>query len=177
MVMPADLSVSMQLSGDEASNGLVLPAVAIVYFGKAGAVLVVIMCFMAVTSSGAGEILAAASLFTFDIYRKYIRPKVPPDVTHLGHCKHLALLSIVAANASAPAYVSLLPERESLGEALTCMTAQSRSALAVFQATGKELLAVSRSAVVIWGIIIGLACCMCTGGKLCWTPGLAFILG
>ncbi len=49
--------------------------------------------------------------------------------------------------------------------------------LAVFQATGKELLAVSRSAVVIWGIIIGLACCMCTGGKLCWTPGLALILG
>ena len=66
----------LQLSGDEASNGLVLPAVAIVYFGKAGAVLVVIMCFMAVTSSGAGEILAAASLFTYDVYRKYVRPKV-----------------------------------------------------------------------------------------------------
>ncbi len=79
------LSIVMQLSGDEASNGLVLPAVAIVYFGKAGAVLVVIMCFMAVTSSGAGEILAAASLFTFDIYRKYIRPKVPAVVAHLGH--------------------------------------------------------------------------------------------
>ena len=66
----------LQLSGDEASNGLVLPAVATAYFGKAGAILVVIMCFMAVTSSGAGEILAASSLFTFDIYRKYIRPKV-----------------------------------------------------------------------------------------------------
>ncbi len=87
--MPIDLSVAVQLSGDEASNGLVLPAVAIVYFGKAGAVLVVIMCFMAVTSSGAGEILAAASLFTFDIYRKYIRPKVSPDVAHFGHCNML----------------------------------------------------------------------------------------
>ncbi len=49
--------------------------------------------------------------------------------------------------------------------------------LAVFQATGKELLAVSRSAVVVWGIIIGLACCMCTGGKLCRTSGLALIDG
>ena len=86
MIVATDLSVGMQLSGDEASNGLVLPAVAIVYFGKAGAVLVVIMCFMAVTSSGAGEILAAASLFTFDIYRKYIRPKVSPDVACLEHC-------------------------------------------------------------------------------------------
>jgi len=48
--------------------------------------------------------------------------------------------------------------------------------LAMFlQATGKELLAVSRSAVVVWGIIIGLACCMCTGGKLCQTYGLASI--
>lgn len=44
--------------------------------------------------------------------------------------------------------------------------------LAVFQATGKELLAVSRSAVVIWGIVIGLACCMCTGGELCHLSGL-----
>ncbi len=71
-----DYVMVLQLSGDEASNGLVLPAVAIVYFGKAGAILVVIMCFMAVTSSGAGEILAASSLFTFDVYRKYLRPKV-----------------------------------------------------------------------------------------------------
>ena len=68
--------VLLQLSGSEASNGLVLPAVAITYFGKAGAVLVVIICFMAVTSSGAGEGLACTSLFTYDVYRRYIRPKV-----------------------------------------------------------------------------------------------------
>lgn len=66
----------MQLSNSEASNGLVLPAVAVVYFGKAGAVLVVIICFMAVTSSGAGEGLACTSLFTFDVYRRYLKPKV-----------------------------------------------------------------------------------------------------
>jgi len=98
LIMPTDLSVGLQLSGDEASNGLVLPAVAIVYFGKAGAVLVVIMCFMAVTSSGAGEILAAASLFTFDIYRKYIRPKVCPDVAHLGHCNMLPCCKCICPN-------------------------------------------------------------------------------
>lgn len=67
---------AMQLSNSEASNGLVLPAVAVVYFGKAGAVLVVIICFMAVTSSGAGEGLACTSLFTFDVYRRYLKPKV-----------------------------------------------------------------------------------------------------
>ena len=42
----------------------------------AGAVLVIVMIFMAVTSSGASEMLAVSSLFTFDIYRRYIKPKV-----------------------------------------------------------------------------------------------------
>ena len=73
---PANLCLAVQLSNSEASNGLVLPAVAVVYFGKAGAVLVVIICFMAVTSSGAGEGLACTSLFTFDVYRRYLKPKV-----------------------------------------------------------------------------------------------------
>lgn len=48
----------------------------------AGAVMVIVMIFMAVTSSGASEMLAVSSLFTFDIYRRYINPKVsqtPPE--------------------------------------------------------------------------------------------------
>ena len=45
------------------------------YITTAGAVLVIIMIFMAVTSSGASEMLAVSSLFTFDIYRRYIKPK------------------------------------------------------------------------------------------------------
>lgn len=36
----------------------------------------IVMIFMAVTSSGASEMLAVSSLFTFDIYRRYIKPKV-----------------------------------------------------------------------------------------------------
>ncbi len=38
--------------------------------------LVIIICFMAVTSSGASEMLAVSSLYTFDFYRRYINPKV-----------------------------------------------------------------------------------------------------
>ncbi len=53
-----------------------MPASADVLIGPAGAVLVVIICFMAVTSSGAGEMVAISSLFTFDVYRRYINPKV-----------------------------------------------------------------------------------------------------
>lgn len=45
----------------------------------------IVMIFMAVTSSGASEMLAVSSLFTFDIYRRYIKPKVRTNLTSL-HC-------------------------------------------------------------------------------------------
>ena len=70
-----------QLSNDEILQGLVMPASSYVLLGKGGAVLVIVICFMAVTSSGASEMVAVSSLFTFDIYRKYIHPKVWPETT------------------------------------------------------------------------------------------------
>ena len=72
-----------QLSQTEALEGLVAPASAYVLLGQAGPVLIIIICFMAVTSSGASEMVAISSLFTFDVYRRYINPKVPPAVPHL----------------------------------------------------------------------------------------------
>ena len=69
-----------QLSNGEILQGLVMPASSYVLLGKGGAVLVIVICFMAVTSSGASEMVAVSSLFTFDIYRKYIHPKVRPEL-------------------------------------------------------------------------------------------------
>ena len=68
-----------QLSQTEALEGLVAPASAYVLMGQAGPVLIIIICFMAVTSSGASEMVAISSLFTFDVYRRYINPKVLPS--------------------------------------------------------------------------------------------------
>lgn len=42
----------------------------------AGVVLLIVIVFMAVTSSGASEMVAISSLFTFDVYRRYIKPQV-----------------------------------------------------------------------------------------------------
>ena len=53
-----------------------------------GAVCVIIMIFMAVTSSGASEMLAVSSLFTFDVYRRYLKPKARP---HICQCTCLAV--------------------------------------------------------------------------------------
>ena len=40
--------------------------------GKGGAALVLIMLFMAVTSTGSAEQIAVSSLFAYDVYREYI---------------------------------------------------------------------------------------------------------
>jgi Na+/proline symporter len=39
--------------------------------GKGGGYLVVIMLFMAITSTGSAECIAVSSLVAYDIYRKY----------------------------------------------------------------------------------------------------------
>ena len=66
----------LQININEVFDNLVLPACAYALLGKAGVVLIASVLFMAVTSGGAGEMLAVSSLFTFDVWREYIRPQV-----------------------------------------------------------------------------------------------------
>ncbi|KAI0470771.1 hypothetical protein GGR56DRAFT_113735 [Xylariaceae sp. FL0804] len=56
------------------NNALILPLAAEAVMGKGGAVAVILMVFMAVTSSFSAEIIAHASIVTFDIYQPYINP-------------------------------------------------------------------------------------------------------
>lgn len=51
------------------------PAVAVHIMGKSGAALVLIMLFMAVTSTGSAEQIAVSSLVAYDVYREYFNPK------------------------------------------------------------------------------------------------------
>merc|ERR1711957_570035 len=59
----------------EAGDGLVPPAVAQHLLGDAGAVLILIMLFMAIVSTGSAESIAVSSLVSYDIYREYINPE------------------------------------------------------------------------------------------------------
>eukprot|EP00438_Fugacium_kawagutii_P007606 Skav200640 [mRNA] locus=scaffold353:233708:235454:+ [translate_table: standard] len=70
-------SVALQLpiSAAEAKSGLVPPAVATHLFGSLGAVMMAVMLFMAITSTGSAEGIAVSSLVTYDIYKTYINPK------------------------------------------------------------------------------------------------------
>lgn len=68
----SSVALSLPVTADEASSGLVPPAVAEHLMGTGGAVLILIMLFMAVTSTGAAEQIAVSSLVAYDIYRTYI---------------------------------------------------------------------------------------------------------
>ncbi|EIW76837.1 Na+/solute symporter [Coniophora puteana RWD-64-598 SS2] len=63
------------LSPDQSSAGLAAPAAASVLMGKGGAVAVLLVVFMAVTSAASAELIGVSSLFSYDIYRTYFRPR------------------------------------------------------------------------------------------------------
>jgi len=69
------LALQLPISAAEAGAGLVPPAVATHLFGKAGSVMMAIMLFMAITSTGSAEGIAVSSLVAYDIYKPYINPK------------------------------------------------------------------------------------------------------
>ena len=70
----ASTALQLPISSSEAGDGLVPPAVAVELLGQAGAVLVLIMLFMAIVSTGAAESIAVSSLVAYDIYRQYMNP-------------------------------------------------------------------------------------------------------
>lgn len=77
----ASRALDLPLTAAEAGEGLVPPAAATYLLGQAGAILIILMLFMAVTSSGSAELIAVSSLFTYDIYRTYINPNATPKQT------------------------------------------------------------------------------------------------
>ncbi|PRW20663.1 urea-proton symporter DUR3-like [Chlorella sorokiniana] len=68
----AAVALDLPITSSEAAEGLVPPAMAVYILGKSGTV---IMLFMAVTSTGSAELIAASSLFSYDLYRTYLNPK------------------------------------------------------------------------------------------------------
>ena len=69
------VALDVALTPEQVQLGLVVPAAASVLMGEIGAVLVLVMLFMAVTSAGSAELIAVSSLITYDVYRTYKNPK------------------------------------------------------------------------------------------------------
>merc|ERR1712048_103649 len=71
----ASTALMLPITAGEAGSGLVPPAVADHLLGPTGAVLILIMLFMAIVSTGSAESIAVSSLVSYDIYRQYINPQ------------------------------------------------------------------------------------------------------
>ncbi|KAH2980309.1 hypothetical protein KXW58_002868 [Aspergillus fumigatus] len=86
---PAFPTYPHPLSPDQVAAGLSAPATAITLLGQGGAVLMLILLFMAVTSSTSAELIAVSSLLTFDVYKTYFRPRT--DSATLVRVSHWAI--------------------------------------------------------------------------------------
>jgi Na+/proline symporter len=65
-------------TSSEISSGLAAAYAAQTLLGQGGAVALLIVLFMAVTSCASAELIAVSSLLTFDVYKTYIQPKATP---------------------------------------------------------------------------------------------------
>ncbi|KAG0028009.1 hypothetical protein BGZ82_008651 [Podila clonocystis] len=63
-----------RLTPSDVSAGLVAPNAAVALLGQGGAIAVLLLVFMAVTSAASAELIAVSSICTFDVYRSYINP-------------------------------------------------------------------------------------------------------
>ncbi|KAJ5206392.1 Sodium/solute symporter [Penicillium cf. griseofulvum] len=62
-----------RMTTTEVSNGLVLPYAAITIAGKGGAAAVLLITFMACTSTLSAQVIAVSSILSFDVYREYFK--------------------------------------------------------------------------------------------------------
>jgi Na+/proline symporter len=70
----------------EVSNGLVLPYAAMAIAGKGGAAAILLITFMAVTSTLSAQVIAVSSILSFDVYREYFNRKASDrDIIRSSH--------------------------------------------------------------------------------------------
>jgi len=68
------VALGVDLTPAQVQLGLVVPAAATALMGDVGAIMILTMLFMAVTSAGSAELIAVSSIITYDIYRTYRNP-------------------------------------------------------------------------------------------------------
>ncbi|WFD21132.1 hypothetical protein MCAP1_003389 [Malassezia caprae] len=99
-----------ELSTKELNAGLILPYAGMAVAGKAGAVAVVLVVFMAVTSTMSAELIAVSSIISSDVYHTYVKRDASGKqimfVSHLA-CVGFALVGCAVSMAFYYAGISL----------------------------------------------------------------------
>ena len=97
-----------RMSSVEVSNGLVLPYFAVTIAGKGGAVGILLITFMAVTSTLSAQVIAVSSIISFDIYRTYFnRAASDIDVIRWSHFGVIFFAVFAAAFSTMLHYVGI----------------------------------------------------------------------
>ncbi|OJD29050.1 urea active transporter [Diplodia corticola] len=98
-----------RMTSTEVSNGLVLPYAFILVAGRgAGAACVLLITFMAVTSTLSAQVIAVSSILAFDVYRTYIRPRATDaDVIRWSHYGVVGFAAFAAAFSTMLHYVGI----------------------------------------------------------------------
>jgi Na+/proline symporter len=93
------------MTSTEVSSGLVLPYAAVAVAGKGGAVAVLLIVFMAVTSTISAQVISVSSIISFDIYRQYVNPAATDgDAIRWSHIGVVAFGIFAAAFSTALHY-------------------------------------------------------------------------
>lgn len=96
------------LSSTELSAGLPLAYAALAVAGKGGAVAVVILIFMAVTSTTSAQLIAVSSIISSDVYHTYIRPKATDkQVIHVSRFACIAFAIFASGFSTMLYYVGI----------------------------------------------------------------------
>ncbi|KAE8166927.1 Sodium:solute symporter family-domain-containing protein [Aspergillus tamarii] len=75
-----------RMTSSEVSGGLVLPYAAMTIAGKGGAAAILLITFMAVTSTLSAQVIAVSSILSFDVYREYFnRNASDRDIIRSSH--------------------------------------------------------------------------------------------
>ncbi|KAJ3487960.1 hypothetical protein NLI96_g3181 [Meripilus lineatus] len=85
------------LSPEDVSAGLPASAAAAALLGEAGAVCVLIVIFLAITSATSAELIAVSSILTYDVYQKYFNPQATEaEILTISHATVALFASVMA---------------------------------------------------------------------------------
>jgi Na+/proline symporter len=87
----AGVALQLPITANEAGQGLVPPAVATHLFGSPGSVMIAVMLFMAIVSTGSAESIAVSSIVAYDIYGTYIN-KAPTSQQILNISRYVIVI-------------------------------------------------------------------------------------
>jgi len=105
---PAFPTYPNRLDRDDVLAGLTLPAAAVALLGKNGALVTLIMVFMAVASAMSAQLIAVSSIVTYDVYKIYLNPKASgKKLIYISHISVVLFGLIMSAVSVGLYYVNI----------------------------------------------------------------------